>query len=96
MSVSLGQKLMAMFGAENKAMVAKGEITNSDLFTISSELADIQQLLSSGSLEMAKLLWSSKPTMVGLSSKRKEKYDNMLGDFLNRVRERYPLPGEGQ
>jgi len=95
-SMELGAEMMARFGAENKAMTARGELSQNDLFTLSFILKDLQLLVISGSLEMAAYAWSTLPVMDGLSLERKQKYARIIAEYLEQVRIKYPLPGEGQ
>jgi hypothetical protein len=95
LSMDLGARMMAKFGAENKAMTARGELSTNDLFTLSFVLKDLQLLVISGSLEMAAFAWSTLPVMDGLSIERKQKYARLLAAYLEQVRLAYPLPGEG-
>lgn len=95
LSMQYGRLMMAKFGAENKAMVARGELSSNDLFTLSFVLKDIQLLVISGSLEMAQFAWNGLPIMDGLPLERKQKYARLLAEYLEIIRNTYPIPGEG-
>lgn len=90
-AMRIGSEIMADFGAENKNMVANSEMTTEDMANLATNLASIQMLISSGSLEMARAAIASLNDMPGLDSTRRQKHLDKIDSALLKLQQRYPL-----